>query len=239
MTNGFLPCKRDERIPFQQRKFPPLILAFVSMMLFCLPCFSASKPHVVSLGKPISTKWPSPAEDKTFDIKVRPLLLDGRVKEYVTGSAHDITDRLFVIRRAFRVNDALPTEIAPRWQWQRGGWLMVDRLTGRISQLNLPEFDAFFSASSWYRDYIAYCGISEDRKKLYAMVIQIGRRKPVLKSEMGEPGAATEPDSGCATPAWQRTPLRVTFQTGDSHKLVFSLHGRIVDVLDDDENPES
>ena len=46
----------------------------------------------------------------------------------------------------------------------------VDRLTGRVSQLNLPEFDPFYSTASWYRDYIAYCGVSEDGKKLYAVV---------------------------------------------------------------------
>jgi len=53
---------------------------------------------------------------------------------------------LFVVRRAFRVNDALLAKtrtlrsMALIWQWQRGGWLLVDRLTRRVSQLNLPEF---------------------------------------------------------------------------------------------------
>jgi hypothetical protein len=65
---------------------------------------------------------------------------------------HEVTDRLFVIRRAYRLNDNLPPETGvPRWQWQRGGWLMVDRVTGRVSQVALPEFDAFYSAASWYR----------------------------------------------------------------------------------------
>jgi hypothetical protein len=50
------------------------------------------------------------------------------------------------------VNDALPENAAPKWQWQRGVWLLVDRLTGRISAVNLPEFDAVYSASSWHRD---------------------------------------------------------------------------------------
>ncbi|MGA7632099.1 MAG: hypothetical protein WCB11_15155 [Terriglobales bacterium] len=53
----------------------------------------------------------------------------------------ELTDRLFAVRRAFRVNDALPSENADprtngaRWRGQRGGWLLVDRLTGRVSQL--------------------------------------------------------------------------------------------------------
>jgi len=69
----------------------------------------------------------------------------------------------------------------------------VDRLTGRVSQLNLAEFDPFYSTASWYRDYIAYCGVSEDGKKLYAVVAQVGRRKPILKKDVGEPGGMTIP----------------------------------------------
>ena len=91
---------------------------------------------------------------------------------------------------------------APRWQWQRGGWLLVDRLTGRISPINLPEFDAFYSAASWYRDYVAYCGVSDDGKKTYAMVAQLSRRKPVLKKELSSDGVAEDaaPDSACPAP---------------------------------------
>jgi hypothetical protein len=140
------------------------------------------------------------------------------------------------------VNDALPTESsnanAPHWQWQRGGWLLVDRLTGRVSQLNLPEFDPFYSSASWYRDYIAYCGVSEDGKKLYAVVAQVGRRKPILKKDAGEPAGADDPDSECPAPVWERTPMRVTFQPGGKQKLVFSIRSRVVDVVNDAEEPE-
>jgi len=86
----------------------------------------------------------------------------------------------------------------------------VDRLTGRVSQLNLAEFDPFYSTASWYRDYIAYCGVSEDGKKLYAVVAQVGRRKPILK-KMWRAGRDDDPDSECPAPAWTRTPMRVTF----------------------------
>ena len=214
------------------------MLAPLATLLFSLPCRGASKPHVVAYGKPISVKWLSPTEEKSFDLKVRPLVVDGRVKEYVTGTPHEITDRLFAVRRAFRVNDALPGDPSPRWQWQRGAWLLVDHLTGHIAQLNLPEFDAFLSPSNWYRDYVAYCGLSEDGKKLFAVVMQIGRRKPVWKNDMEETSVTTEPDSSCAMPTWQRSPLRVTFQTNDNRKLVFSLHTRVVDVVNDEENSE-
>ena len=68
-------------------------------------------------------------------------MVDSRVKEYVMGTPHDITERLFIVRRVFRVNDNLPEYPTPQWQWQRGGWLLVDRLTGRISSVTLPDFD--------------------------------------------------------------------------------------------------
>jgi hypothetical protein len=159
------------------------LLIFAMLCCAMGECAAVSKPHVIAFGKWISAKWPNATGQKTLDLKVRPLFVDTRLKEYTTGTPHELTDRLFVVRRAFRVNDALPTEnaTAPRWQWQRGGWLLVDRLTGRVSQLNLPEFDPFYSTASWYRDYIAYCGVSEDGKKLYAVVAQVGRRKPILK----------------------------------------------------------
>jgi len=157
-------------------------------------CSAVPKPHVITFGKWTAAKWPNATGQKLLDLKVRALFVDTRLKEYTTGNPHELTDRLFVVRRAFRVNDALPTESvsAARWQWQRGGWLLVDRLTGRVSQLNLPEFDPFYSTASWYRDYIAYCGVSEDGKKLYAVVAQVGRKKPILKKDAGEPAGTDE-----------------------------------------------
>ena len=220
------------------RKFLLLLAVPCTLMIGCALCAATSKPHVITFGQWISAKWPNATGEKMFDLKVRPLRVDTRVKEYTTGSPHDVTDRLFVVRRVFRINDALPGETTTRWQWQRGSWLLVDRLTGRVSQITLPEFDAFYSTASWYRDYIAYCGVSEDGKKLYAMVAQLGRRKAILKKDAGEPGGDEDPDSECPAPAWERNPLRVTFQPDDDHKLVFSLRNRIVDVVNDAEDAE-
>lgn len=225
---------------------------FSAIVILCLVCVAwsegsaASKPHVITFGKLISAKWPNATGQKMFDLKVRPLFVDARLKEYTTGTRHEMTDRLFVVRRAFRLNDALPADNAKagananstRWQWQRGGWLLVDRLTGRVSQLNLPEFDPFYSTASWYRDYIAYCGVSDDGKKLYAVVAQVGRRKPVLKKDVGEPAGDDDPDSECPPPVWERNPMRVTFQPDDDQKLVFSIRGRVVDVVNDTVEPE-
>jgi len=220
------------------RKFLSTFLYLSLCLAFAGPCVAASKPHVIAFGKSTSVKWPNATGEKMFDLKIRPLFVDTRLKEYTTGNPHELTDRLFVVRRAFRINDALPADSTPHWQWQRGGWLLVDRVTGRISQLNLPEFDAFYSSASWYRDYIAYCGVSDDGKKLYAVVAQVGRRKPILKKDVGEPDAGTDPDSECPAPTWERRPMRVTFVPDDDQKIVFSLHSRVVDVVNDAEEAE-
>lgn len=197
------------------------------------------KAHVITFGKWIAVKWPDASGKKLLDLKVRPLFVDTRLKEYTTGTPHDLTDRLFGVRRVFRVNDALPEESVARWQWQRGGWLLVDRVSGKVSQLTLPEFDPFYSTASWYRDYVAYCGVSEDGKKLSAMVMQGGRRKPVLKKVLGEPDGDDAPDSECPAPKWERAPARVTFEPDDTQKLMFSIRGRVVDfVSEPDEEGE-
>ena len=212
---------------------------------------AASKPHILTFGKWATVQWipesnPSATEEKPLTLKVRPLLVDGRVKEFTLGPAHDVTDRLFVVRRAFRLNDSLPQEPAssPHWQWQRGGWLLVDRLTGHISPLNLPEFDALYSAASWYRDYVAYCGISDDGKKIYAVVAQLNRRKPVLKrlieSARGSNGEVKDEaaDSVCPIPTWQRNPSRVSFEVAGGPKQTFAIRGHSVDLLTEEDEDE-
>jgi hypothetical protein len=219
-----------------------LALIFLVLLAWLvLPAWGAPKPHVISFGKSTSAKWYIGPDDSTpLDLKVRPLYVDTRLKEYTTGLPHDVTDRLFVVRRVFRLNDTLPEESpGPRWQWQRGGWLLVDRVTGRVSQISLAEFDPLLSAASWYRDYIAYCGLSDDGKKLSAIVIQLGRHKPVLKKLLGEALETAIPDSGCPMPAWQRRPARVTFQAAGGQKLTFSIRGRVVDLVNDDDSEEA
>lgn len=204
---------------------------------------AAAKPHVISFGKWTTVPYSldSSASDK-LSLKVRPLLVDARVKEFTLGLAHEVTDRLFVVRRAFRVNDSLPQESAapPHWQWQRGGWLLVDRVTGHITPINLPEFDPLFSAASWYRDYIAYCGVSEDGRKVYAVVAQISRRKPVLKKLLDGEKFSEESalDSACPMPSWQRAPTRVTFEPAGSPQQTFAIRGRAVDLITAEEDDE-
>ncbi len=206
---------------------------------------AATKNHVITFGKWTTVQWfpesGSAADEKPLTLKVRPLLVDTRVKEFTLGPTHDVTDRLFVVRRAFRLNDSLPQEFAspPHWEWQRGGWLLVDRATGRIALLNLPDFDVFYSAASWYRDYAAYCGVSDDEKKVYAVVAQINRRKPILKKPIEGDNTGDKPsDSGCPAPAWQRTPARVTFEPAGAAKQTFAIRGHVVDLMTEEENDE-
>ena len=214
-----------------------LLITLVSVM----PGVSQALPkiHVISFGKWTSVKWPDATGKKPLELKVRPLYVDTHLKEYTTGAPHDLTERLFAVRRVFRINDALPQDTSIQWQWQRGGWLLVDRASGKISQLSLPEFDPYYSTASWYRDYVAYCGVSEDSRKLYAMVVQMGRRKPVLKKDVGEPGGDDAPDSECPAPKWERAPSRVTFEPDDTQKLLFTIRGRVVDIVNEpDEEAE-
>jgi hypothetical protein len=191
---------------------------------------SAVKPHTISFGKWTNVKWfTGPDEATVSELKVRPLYIDGRLREYVLNTPHDITERLFVIRRAFRINDNLPEErpVATWWIWQRGGWILVDRFAGHISTINFTGFDPYYSNGEWYRDYFAFCSLTEDGKKILAVVEELGRRKSVVKQPLGEFAGNGAADSACATPTWQRQPARVTFQSSSGQKFSFTLRGQV------------
>jgi hypothetical protein len=264
------------RYLFQFRYRSVILLASLAMVVWIQPntAWATSKPHVITFGKWTTVQWmpeilaegkdsnKDKDRDKNKDkgelaaaapslalplaSKVRSLLVDARVKEFTLGPAHEVTDRLFVVRRAFRVNDSLPQESAspPHWQWQRGGWLLVDRVTGRISPINLPEFDVVYSDVIWYRDYAAYCGISDDSKQIYAMVAQINRRKPIVKWLIEETKLAAEaqqwqiPDPPCRLPDWLRSPARVTFEANSSTKRTYVIRGHSVDLSSSEEDDE-
>lgn len=218
------------------------LAAWLSVVLMAAAATAATKAHVIAFGKWTSVPWPMETGEKGAKpllLKIRPLIVDERIKEYTLGAPHDVTDRLFVVRRVFRLNDSLPEEPVPHWQWERGGWLLVDRMTGRISAISLPEFDLFYSAASWYRDYVAYCGMSDDGKKTYAIVAQISRRKPVLKKPLSDDGVSGDvPDSACPAPSWQRGPMRVSFEPPGAAKQMFAIRGHAVDLVNDAEEEE-
>ncbi len=99
----------------------------------------------------------------------------------------------------------------------------------------------FISNVSWYRDYAAYCSYSEDGKKIYGVVAQLTRRKPVLKKLFDGAAGPPEPtdvavDSACPVIAWQRAPIRVTFEPAVGAKQTFEIRGRLVDLITEEED---
>ena len=211
-------------------------------MLFVLSAVAAAAPrgHGIAFGKWMTVKWFADAAGATpVEIKVRPLYVDDRLREYTLGEPHEVTDRVFVVQQAYRLNDALAEERGSQWKWQRGGWLLVERATGRVRRLSLPEFDPSASQAGWYRDYAAYCGISGKDGKRYAVVAQLGRRAPLLRQELATAPAG---EMGCPAPAWQRAPARVTFTSAGGETHTFEVRGHDVDpapAIETNEEPKA
>jgi hypothetical protein len=210
-----------------------------------LPCaaWCAPKTHVVALGaarrEPYSAvSDPAGARKDEHELKVRPLAVDGRVKEWTTGDAHDVTDRSFAVRRALRLNDALPGDHGEHWVWQRGPWLLVDRTSGKVTALRLPEFDPAVSEVIWFRDYAAYCGVNTSGKQVMAVVAQVEGRRPLLSRKLQAWDAADHPNPVCSPAVWQREPLRVTFQMTGATEVSFDLVGTSTVLVEDDDSPE-
>jgi hypothetical protein len=199
----------------------PTVLC-ISALLLSGSGFATPKTHTIALGQWRTVEIRTDSAEKQ-SVKVRELIIDGRLREYTTGPAHEVTDRLFVVRRAYRLNDALPEETRKpqQWVWRLGGWISVDRQTGHVAQLNLPAFDGDSSEASWYRDYAAYCGASDDGLKTYLVVSQLSRKKPILKKEY--------PGPSCAAPKWERSPSRVTFVAA-GEKTSFVVHAHSADL---------
>ena len=217
------------------------------LLLWLIPgthCPAATKAHTVFLSSGKNVPYspvgdPAGALPGEKQLHVRALLVDDKVKEWTTGEAHNITDRTFVVRRAMRLNDALPGDKAEHWIWQRGPWIMVDRVKGSVTALHLPDYDPAVSSVVWFRDYAAYCGLTASGKQVYAVVAQVAARKPVMAKKLSpwSPGESHPP--ACASAVWQREPLRVTFQPTDAASVSYSLVGlSAVLVEDGDGNDE-
>ncbi len=189
------------------------------------------KTHSVYLGATKKVTYsktgdPSGAAPGEDSLPIRALLVDGALKEWTTGDAHEITERSFVVRRAMRINDALPGDKptpADHWVWQRGPWLLVDRTSGRINALHLPDYNPGASQVSWFRDYAAYCGLTPSGKNLYAVVAQVAVRKPVLARKLAPFNEANQSVPACAAPDWQRDPLRITFHPAGMNAVSYDI----------------
>ena len=251
-----------------------LAIVAIATLLYVSPVIHAAprKPHVVVLGAARKMPYskagdPAGAALGETELKVRALIVDGAVKEWTTGEAHDVTNRSFVVRRAIKINDSLPSEgFAPRegsapsgnageksgvkpasvrtastpWVWQRGPWLLVDRVTGHIIALRLPDYDPGVSQVVWFRDYGAYCGVTARSKSLYAMVAQVEARKAVLAKRLTAYDAENHPEPVCGLAEWQREPLKVTFHpTGKDAASFDVIPGSAVLVEEAGDEPEA
>jgi hypothetical protein len=201
----------------------PLLLAFL-----CPGVAGAVKIHTVTLGGVRRVTYTPPeasADTKAESLRVRPLMVDGRQREWTVGEIHEVTDRTLVVQRALHLNDSLPGE-PTRWSWQPGPWLMVDRTTGHVTALHLPDFDPQVSAAVWFRDYAAYCGIATTVKGgLTAVVAELGARKAVVQQKLGPWPQASAPHPVCAASTWQRTPMRATIQQTGGQAMTFDVVG--------------
>lgn len=191
-----------------------------------------AKVHVVALGAVRKVPY-TPADtvrenkgDETSTLKIRPLFVDDKQKEWTVGEVHDLTDRSFTVRRALHLNDALPSDGAARWVWQPGPWLLVDRVTGHVTALHLPDFDAAVSDAVWFRDYAAYCGTGSTAKGgLFAVVAQIGGRRAAVRQQIGAWPQTDHFLPVCRAAVWQRLPMRVTIQPTGGEAVTYDVVG--------------
>jgi hypothetical protein len=190
------------------------------------------KIHIVALGPARRVPYTPPdieADEKNEDttsLKVRPLFVDERQREWTTGEIHDVTDRSFAVRRVMRLNDALATDREPRWVWQPGPWLLVDRVTGHIGALHLPDFDPAISNAVWFRDYAAYCGSGTTAKGgLFVVVAQLGARRAVVLKQIGTWPQPNHFIPVCQAATWQRLPMRVTIKPTGGEPMTFDVVG--------------
>ena len=207
----------------------PLLLLSCALLFPAPVC--AAKIHTVVLGAVRKVPYTPPEatpdnkSEEATTLRVRPLLVDDKPREWTVGELHEVTDRTFVIRRAFRINDALPGEPA-RWTWQPGPWLQVDRTTGRITPVHLPNFDAQISQVTWFRDYAAYCGLIPSLKGgVVAVVAELGAHKAVAQHVIGNWPMDQPQYPVCAAAQWQRTPMRATLALNGGLPITFDVAG--------------
>jgi hypothetical protein len=204
---------------------------------------AATKVHTVFLGTGKNVPYsaigdPAGALPAEKQLHVRPLRVDDKIREWTTGESHAITDRSFVVRRALRLNDSLPGDKAEHWIWQRGPWLMIDRVKGSVTALHLPDYDPAVSNVIWFRDYAAYCGLTASGKQVYAVVAQIAARKPVMAKKLLPWSPGENQPAPCASAVWQRDPLRVTFQPSGATPVSYDLVGLSAVLVEDGDGNE-
>jgi len=134
-----------------------------------------------------------------------------------------------------RLNDSLPGDTKQQWVW-----LLVDRATGRISALKLPDYDPAVSRVVWFRDYAAYCGLTPGGKSIYAVVAQLAVRRPALAKKLAAYNPASYARPICALAEWQRDPMRITFHLAGRDPVTYDFApGSAVLVEDETDEPQA
>ncbi|MGC2209726.1 MAG: hypothetical protein WA532_06395 [Candidatus Korobacteraceae bacterium] len=72
--------------------------------------------------------------------------------------------------------------------------------------------------------------MSDDGEKLSAVVMQLGRKKTLLKKELGTASQEDMPDSQCDAPLWEKKPTRITFLPKHGQKQTFTIFGHAWDA---------
>jgi hypothetical protein len=222
--------------------FPKPLGVFAALVLFCLPV--AAKVHSVAIGAWRKVSYTPPSVSLTSNasepitLRVRPLVIDGQVRDWTTGEIHEITGRTFVARRVVKLNNALPDETGARWLWVLGPWLLVDRASAHITVLHLPDFDPAVSEVVWFRDYAAYCGANTTGRHLFAVVAQLGVRRPLVAKPITQWTVDDHPTPACAPATWQRQPLQVVFHPANSDALTYQIFGLASALVESGETPD-
>lgn len=226
----------------------PSLLLFSLLLVIPITVHAAAKPriHTVGLGTarrvPYTPAFSTPdsKDDDSTTLKVRPLVVDDKLKEWTVGEIHNISDRTFAVRRVLHINDALPDDPGERWVWQPASWILVDRSTGHITALHLPDFDSAISNAVWFRDYAAYCGISSTAKSssLVAVIAEVSGRRAVAQRAIGKWPQADPAGPPCQTARWQRLPMRATLQPAGGDAITFDVIGStsLIEEGDNDED---
>ena len=210
----------------------PALGPLLTLLLLMFPVHvRAAKMHFVTLGAVRKVPYTPPEAtpdnkgEEATTLRVRPLVVDDKPREWTVGELHEVTDRTFVIRRALRINDALPGEPA-RWSWQPGPWLQVDRNSGHITPLHLPDFDPQISEVVWFRDYAAYCGLVPTLKGgVMAIVVELGTHKPVGQRVLASWPLDKPLYPVCSPAKWQRMPMRATLCLSGGEAVTFDVAG--------------
>lgn len=212
------------------RPAPVPLLAFLLFLFFPVHV-RAAKMHFVTLGAVRKVPYtppeatPDSKSEEATTLRIRPLVVDDKPREWTVGDLHEVTDRTFVIRRALKINDSLPGEPA-RWSWQPGPWLQVDRSSGHITPLHLPDFDPQISEVVWFRDYAAYCGLVPTLKGgVMAIVMELGTRKPVAQRVLANWPLEKPVHPVCSPAQWQRMPMRATLCLTGGAPMTFDVAG--------------